>query len=359
MKSIIYLDRNTLSYFGGNAHTVLSLSLPPNTIKDAEVIDRIEFTKIFTEWLKNNKVEPCTVSIVLSSAYYFKKEIPPKTALEDETNLITKFTASVPFEKPETKTFPLSNSKVIISTNKQILDLIRDSLVAENFIIDSILPLILLVPSESIIFNTETAKNLLGKASTLRTMSFLIENQPIIANTDFQESLPQEKTNSRLFIMLGFLFIGFIIIGVLLYKRTRPVKIQSGNIINPQIVTQPTQTSTPAPSLTITPTATKIIPIDEITIKIFNGSGIPGQAETISKKLSEAGFKKIETGNAENSVPDKTTIIYKKSVDVEYRHQINKTISTFDEITSVLEKDDIESDVIVTTSTSSKSSPDK
>jgi hypothetical protein len=72
--------------------------------------------------------------------------------------------------------------------------------------------------------------------------------------------------------------------------------------------TQPTPTPAPTSAPAESPTPAASVNKEDVTIDIFNGSGVTGQAGTIQSALEAADYTQITVGNADDTVD--TTIQY-------------------------------------------------
>lgn len=97
-----------------------------------------------------------------------------------------------------------------------------------------------------------------------------------------------------------------------------------------------TETPMPTPELIVeeTPTPTEEAAEDggevdyTIDIQIQNGTGISGEASYLEGELTDAGYKNIETGNADKTDYTAAIATYKSSINKATRDSINKVLVT-------------------------------
>lgn len=98
-------------------------------------------------------------------------------------------------------------------------------------------------------------------------------------------------------------------------------------------------TSTPAPTE---------VEIDrtDITVEIFNGTGIPKEASFLRDKISDLGYERIDVGNASDQEYETTVVTYADSLDEAVKDEITKVLrSTYVEVnvkTSSTQKIDVQ-----------------
>lgn len=111
---------------------------------------------------------------------------------------------------------------------------------------------------------------------------------------------PIQKNNSGLKWIILVSLAGFAILaGVLIFRKPQKIEAKKVVVITPVQYRQ----------LSNTPTV-KPIKIEDVTIQVLNGTGIPGQAALVVKKLEAAGYNldNIKAGNAKTGGGTITTV---------------------------------------------------
>jgi len=108
--------------------------------------------------------------------------------------------------------------------------------------------------------------------------------------------------------------------------------------------------SSPTPTPVISPTPT-VIPNNSLKIKVLNGSGMAGQAGTVTQLLAKNNFSIADTGNASNFNYDQTQVQTKASVPVTVVAQITQSLQSDFDPSILTEKlpESSEFDIIITT----------
>lgn len=93
---------------------------------------------------------------------------------------------------------------------------------------------------------------------------------------------------------------------------------QEPNVAGVNSISTPlAETATSTPVATSSPTTTpKPVDKSEISIKILNGTGVPGEAAYLQTQLKSLGYSDISAGNAASQNSTQTEIVYLKSVSI-------------------------------------------
>ncbi len=350
MRSVIYIDRNNLYFYGGNVHSPVAFPFPQTAVKDMEVVNSEELAIQITEWIKNHKIESSPTLLLLASTIYFQKEIPD-TALPDQRIEMKKtFIENVPFNDTHIQEILVGKSILLVAVNTDFVYSIRDIFQTCGFVIEAIAPIAEIYGLQPIpSFSAQVAQDALKKIS--KDNGFPLQQQTEANLTQLEDTLPKTPSNNRLYIMIGVFIILIAILGILFYMQRKPKRVKR--------VVPTTLTNVAMPSPTLIPTfeapqasASSLLSVTKqnLSIQVLNGSGIPGQADTIRQRLIEKGFRNITTGNAGEVQSSRTLIIFKKEVGESERNEIIKEIELFSSDYTVQEKQDIDGDVLITTS---------
>ena len=350
MKSIIFIDRNNLYYYGGNVHTIIAMAFSKTAVSDLEIIDKDELEKQISEWVTAQKIEPTTAIIVFPPSCYFQKEIPLTTPPEQLDSIKKEFLANIPFNETLTQEFTLAKSTIMTVINKRFAYTLRDIFRSLNFKVESIAPTTELYGAQQITsFTPSIAQDALKKIN--RDSSFSIDEVEQITQGPMYDAPQTPPSNNRLYIMLGVFAVLLAVLGGVYFMNKKPTK---KTVVT--ITPVPLQQTIPVPEATesavISPTSSlTLIAKDELTIQVLNGSGVAGQADEIKSRLEEKTFDNITTGDSPVLQSAKTLVVFKPEVAEKDRKDIINIIEFYVEEVSVQEKNDIETDVLITTST--------
>ncbi len=354
MKSIIYIDRNNLYFYGGNVHAPLTFPFKPTTVRDIEVINDEELEKELNEFIKNNKIEPSDAMLIIAHQSSFEKNIDIKIP-PDQVELQKKqFIENVPFEQTLSKTFIDKKGTKVIVANKDLAYLIRDIFNKNHFIVEIIASVAALFPDGDITFNAAAAQQMLNKSSVFKQNMFLLKDVEIPSTDAFEETYGKEKKVNKLFYLIPvFLVLIGILVWLIIGQRT-PKKNKIAINPSPALVS-----ARVSPTLTLAPTniastAATLLPKETITIEILNGSGIVGQADTIREQLEDANYEAITTGNAPTRQTTRTLILFKSRIPIPQREEIVSIVSDVAGEATTQINEEIESDILITTASSSE-----
>ncbi len=359
MKSIIYIDRNNLYFYGGNVHAPLTFPFKPTTVRDIEVINEEELEKELNEFIKNNKIEPSDAMLIIAHQSSFEKSIDIKIPLDQVEIQKKQFIDNVPFEQTLSKTFIDKKGTKVIVVNKDLAYLIRDIFNKNHFVVEIISSIAALYPDGDITFNVAAAQQMLNKASLFKQNMFLLKDVEIPSTDAFEEaygeeSYGKEKKVNKLFYLIPVFLVLIGILAWLLIGQKAPKKTNSNSSPSPSLVS-----ARVSPTLTMTPTniasnEAALLPKETITIEILNGSGIVGQADTIREQLEEADYNSITTGNAPTRQNTRTLILFKSRIPISQREEIVNIVSKIAGDATTQINEEIESDILITTASSSE-----
>jgi len=349
MRAVLYVDRTCLYYYGGNIHAPLTLQLPQTVYSDMEIIDVDQLKNLILDFVKTNKIQHCSIAIFFSAQTCFQKDFLKTMKPEDFEIQKNEFIDYVPFNKVlSVVSAQKKEVNTIIAVNRELAYSLRDIFSKLQFEVEMIAPSFALFGDQQPIFNINTAQNIVKHYSSLGKVSFpLVEQEPIIKSEDQDEFKEQKESKMRLYLMLGgFVFLILILIYMVFFFRKGPVKNSVQNDRSPTISMVPKvkPSNTPIPSPTVI-----IAAKNTIHIRILNGSGIPGQADTIRERLESGGYTQIEVGNSPTQESANASIVVKPSVDIFHREEIDDIITSLGHSTTIRESSEIDTDVLITT----------
>lgn len=351
MKSVIYIDRNNLYFYGSNVHTPLTLPFQPTVVRDIEVINGEELEKQLNDFIKNNKIEPSEALLIIAHQSSFEKIIDPKTPPDQLETAKKQFLDNVPFEQTLSKSFTTNKGTKIIAVNKDLVYLIRDIFNKNHFNVEIIASIAVLYPDEDVAFNSALAQQILNKYSQFKQNMFLLKDVEVASTDMFEESYGKEKKNATLYYLIP---VFIILIGVLVWlvisqrssRRTNrntatPTPVRASARVSPTITIEPTQ-----PKATVEAALAK----NTVQIQVLNGSGIAGQADDVRETLEEQGYTQVTTGNASTLQSSRSLIVFNSRVPVTQQEEIAELVSAITGEVSTQVNNEIDVDVLITTS---------
>lgn len=360
MRAVVYIDRNSLYYYGGNISKPVSLAIPDTILQDIEVIDDVAFKKLLLQFLKKYSIKPALIMVCFSSQSYFKKELEPQRESSDSPTLLSDFAEIVPFNHVLTKIFTFQKKQAVIALNRDVAYLIRDSLEPFGFKVEGIIPSYILLGESSQPFSLQFAQLIIKHFSSLQGVGFPIhEIEPTVADPDdneFSGTDVPEKNNNNLYIMIGvFGVLVLILIYMFFFYGKTPSKKNSLEPAPTQQQKQVVQTQKISPSEDVrmpTQEAEPTIALkkrSELEIQILNGSGIVGQAGDLQEAFENAGFENISLGNAPTQTADKTLVVVNENVSQIMQRDIQSVLTDLNLDSRIRTSNDIEGDILITT----------
>ena len=349
MRAVLYVDRTCLYYYGGNIHAPLTLQPPQTVYSDMEIIDADQLKNLIFDFVKTNKIQQCPMALFFSAQTCFLKDLLKTMAPEEFETQKNEFIGYVPFNKVlSIVSAQKKDANTIIAINRELAYTLRDIFSKLAFEVEMIVPSFALFGDQQPVFDVNTAQNIVKHYSSLGKVSFpLVEQEPIIKSEDQDEFKEQKQSKMRLYLMLGgFIVLILILIYMVFFFRKAPTKNNVQNARTPTISIAPKikPSNTPVPS-----PAVLVAEKNSINIRILNGSGIPGQADTISERLVAGGYTKIEVGNAPTQESENTSVVVKPSVDIAHRKEIDDIITSLGHSTVIRESSEIDTDILITT----------
>ncbi len=129
--AILYIEKTQgILYVGKESFTI---RFPKDVISNGEVIDKGKLQLLFTNFITENKIPPVHVLLILSPEIIFEKKLSDMPLAIQHIE-IEKFLDLVPFDSILTRTFRLPKKTTILVANKELCEVITDSLKAESCI---------------------------------------------------------------------------------------------------------------------------------------------------------------------------------------------------------------------------------
>lgn len=328
---VFYLSRTELRIITPKGE-VSSLALPTNLVDHLEVLDPAGYS----EWLKN-EIETLALPkhrgvILLSESILFYTEVAPNTTnLDTQTNA---FLALVPWEPNQLQSLLISTESgttLYVANQALYLPLIMAAK-AQEIEIETVIPVPALTGLvEPALAEPQTIQDSLAREAK-QIGSFYESSLPKMVPSIAEKPVPTVGTSKRIYLGLGILIILVLAIFGVLYSQ-KPLSVETlqtptpiATPSSPPASSQPDSNSE-TPSLALPTASASAVQKGDLTVRIFNGSGIKGQAALVERALQEAGFIEITVGNADRDDLDDT--------EVTLSPRVSKTIQA--ELLTVLE----------------------
>ena len=343
-KSLIYIKRNALEIFHGEEK--FELIIPVTILQNLEIIDSENFKKLLRGFLSNLKIKKQGAIIVLSDEVIFQKEVVAKDENDlNEKYRIFKDALPISFEKVAIKKITFGERVLFLGANKKIFQETAAILKDNEWDISAVIPVALFTDKLGM-EGSELTSSLVGK---------ILSEKDLIKICDFLSETQEGKVikksfNFKLTALLVFILLLIVILSTLLAVRLKLIGMPGlGSKNNQQKVVEKIESTPSASENEALPSTILRI---EISIQFLNGSVIAGQAAKVRDSLAKLGYINTETGNASITETEKTTIIFSKNVNQNYRDEISKKLEEdFTEVEVQDDSTDGEFDVVITTGT--------
>ena len=340
--AILILDKNSLSYY--DEFNSLNFELPKNIVQDLEVIDKGKLIETIDLFIKNNKLIPKNILMVLNAPLFFEKTFKDQVDIETQ---IKKFLENVPFENISSRLMVDEKESKLMVTNRNFFMPIKNAFESEGFTVNLVLPYLALEKLKLDIkkkIDNKTAKEFNQKLKLLEENNLLIDATELKAKRRGRLSfikILKIKKNRLSTLLSVFLILILILMALLILKKPlsnsppEEAQVKDVTLISPT----PSENNITASEKTL----------ENTTIKITYSGQKLKIANIFKDQLVQQGFKNItvENENSQSNTP-KTFVIFSLNFPEILKEKIMARVNkTFIDV-AVQESNEIESDVLIT-----------
>lgn len=212
-KGVLFVDRNTLSYFTKSNQPPTILELTQDVVKDMEIVSPEKFINALAYWMDNNKIMECDLVVVVSENVYFEHAAQSLASSDEDEKEIELFLGTVPFEQPVSRIIQDGASKRAVVLSRDYYDLLLEFLEKRYFRVLALFPASLLnIKSPEELKVDQLIKNL----DDYRKYNFLSDfERRFVPQSFIAKNTPRDTKNLK--IMLGLFGILMAVLGVLIY----------------------------------------------------------------------------------------------------------------------------------------------
>ncbi len=212
-KSILYVDRSTLSYYVKGNQKPFVLELAQDVVKDMEIISPEKFVNALAYWMDSSKIPACDLVVVVSENVYFEHAVQSLVNSDEDEKEIAMYLDTVPFEQPISRILTDGASKRIVVLGKDYYDLLLEFLEKRYFRVMALFPASLLnVKSPEEIKVDHLIKNL----DDYKRFNFLSDfERKFVSQSFISKNTPKDTKNLK--IMAGLFGVLLIVLAVVLY----------------------------------------------------------------------------------------------------------------------------------------------
>lgn len=344
---IIYLDRNSLTYFSSK-FAPITYNYPAGSVREFEIVNEELFSKELSNFIQNNKIIPSDAVILMSPEVLFEKEFlsevvkkpeeiakqqsqlnqknpvaaPSQTQpaqnieshelfLEERVRQIQLFLDTVPIEEVASKTYKFDKGVRVIATNKRLYETAIIVFNKHLFNIDAVLPITML-PKELLPtnMNQDAAKKIFNKLEFIKQFSMLEENSPALVKPSeaYHIQMTTKVTTKREYALISvFGSLLLILVGVAyttFFTSSKPKHVASQS-------TRPAVRPSLTPTIVISPTPDASVAAKlKSSLKVAINGGTALQANLLKQQLLESGFGNVSVKPGTSPASGKTLIIF-------------------------------------------------
>ena len=212
-KYILYVDRNSLSFYPKNNQKPFVLELGLDVVKDMEMVSPEAFVQALTYWMDNNKIPSCDMIIVISENVYFEHAVQSLANDEASDKELEIYLDTVPLEQSVSRVLVDGASKRVVVLNRDYYDMLLEFLEKRYVRVLALLPASLLE-----IKSPEEIKvdALIKKLDDYKKFNFLSDfERKFVPDSFITRGAPRDTKNLK--IMLGLFTLLLVVLGVVIY----------------------------------------------------------------------------------------------------------------------------------------------
>lgn len=212
-KCILYVDRNSLSFYPKSNQKPHILELGSEVVKDMEIVSPEKFVQALAYWMDSNKIASCDLVIVLSENVYFEHAVQSLAGTDADEKEIEMFIGTVPFEQSVNRVLPDGASKRAVVLGKDYYDLLLEFLEKRYFRVLALFPSSLLkIKSPEDIKVDHLIKNL----DDYKKFNFLSDfERKFMPQSFIAKNTPKDTKNLK--IMAAMFGVLLIVLAVMVY----------------------------------------------------------------------------------------------------------------------------------------------
>jgi len=240
---VFYIDGNKAFYFEQALAAPIALDFPTDIISNFELINKKKLVSLIQTFIKNNKLYPKNIVMLLSIRVTYDREFP-HGSIEMQKN-IQEFLELVPYEDIVEKKIISSGKTRVIATNKEVCEAIKSTFIISGFIVSGLYPLALVlefIPQLKTNLDLSLFVNKLPDLKSINMQHVVEASSPTSYGT--VATTGKEKPNkTRLYALGGIFGILLLVLGFVLYINViAPPKVQTSNVLPVPSVTLPRPT---------------------------------------------------------------------------------------------------------------------
>lgn len=337
---ILFIDRSGFSVYQDTLSNIPKFNFTPDLVTNLDVVNKDQFVSLIETFIQINKMVSGSLAVILSDSVIYMKDLE-----NPSQDSIQNFLENIPFEEILAKVIKTGNSKRITAVNKDLVMTIIDVFVKKGAVMESIVPGFMY--GQNVNFTAgltlDSVRAILENTEILKSGNLLTDQDKIIHSRDLESGLKNQvgispdlsvqakkPGNPRQYILIGIFLILLIILAVVyLASRTEPQR----NTLPVSVVR-----SSPAP----TQATVASLEMESIKVKIVQSAQADERAVNLKNELLGIGLQDISNEISEASVPEKSSIVFSRSIPVDLRNSIIVALKKILPDASILESQDID-----------------
>lgn len=296
------------------------IEFPSDVVQNQEISNNRKYIGMVTNFFNENNLVEEKVTILLSQEILYEKKISFSSQEEEEKGILD-FLNTIPFENNKISflKIPDDGSETIIAVNKELYTYLLDVCLDMKLKVEAVFPIKALGEIEKDAVSWKVIPSKLEKIENSSPYNFLIEAQGYVSSTSIKKYL---------IIALIFLLVTGLVAGGFYLLRLRGTQINKNQLTESKITTKANQANE-------TTSSGSLLPRNQLSVEILNGTGTPGLAANLREQLLKLGYTIVETGNFEGTGSADTKVSFDKAISPDNQNEIiNLLQKTFSNVIS-------------------------
>jgi len=347
---ILFINRNDFSVYQDTLANIPKFNFTPDLVVNLDVINKEQFTSLITTFIQINKIVGSSLAVILSDEVIYVKDLanPQKPTPDQDLKVdsngnkeykdeVQDFLANIPFEEVLAKVIKTGNVNRIVAVNKDLVTAIINAFVGKGSTIEAITPSFMYGQNAN--FTAGLTENnvrvILENAETLRLGNLLTDQEKMIPSQNLESELENQPAgvkpeldngakkpqSLRQYILVG-VFVTLLVILAVVYlnlgaSQTSPKssKVKNTSATVNEVNAIPTVIPTSMQKLITT------VPVDlkTINIKISHNALSSEITANLRSGLSAIGFQNVLDEVSEDSVPEKSSVVFSQNIPADVR----------------------------------------
>ena len=210
--TVLYVNRSGVQFYDPKTKQLLAEKLPPNILKDLEIVDKNALALFFRSLVMRHKMNASSVIVILSPNIYYEKTL--KSSGEEQESEVRLFLDTVPFDTLRSKIYIQGTTSRIVAINKNLCESILWALEQVGIHIIAVIPAVLVPPlAAKPTPDGESTQYILKNVANLKVHTI---TQTSEIGEPAEEPKLSPPRNIRVYVLGGIFTVCILILGFLL-----------------------------------------------------------------------------------------------------------------------------------------------